>query len=253
MALTICDEKVGVAIAKHPPPKRKRVQSLEPIPYISSKKTLYKRKTSIGHEEQDGPHSPLVLRVDENERVALEIGELVKQHNVCGFVVGWPLHPEGRPGGQCGKVLHLLDHIAEHSDSIIYLGRPFALMDLRDVPFNDTNQKMNSIMKSDFDEAQQIDEWGRCAIYGQTPSESMGSHVFRPGEQLYYPSIADNDSRACATMLRQYMQRYCWEESEEHDTSKSANVESDDSASEHTTSSCTYERNNGTQMRLNLV
>ena len=249
MALTICDEMIGIAIAKHPPPKRKRVQSLDPIPYISSKKMHRATKTCTGHEEQDGHHSSLVLRVDENERVALELGELVKQHNVCGFVVGWPLHPDGRPGGQCGKVLHLLDHIAEHSDPILYLGRPFSLMDLRDVPFNDSNRKVNSINK--YDEAQQIDEWGRCAIYGQTPSESTGSHVFRPGEQLYYPSSADNDSRACATMLQRYMQNYCWEESEEDE--KPANVQCDDSAAEHSTSSCTYERNNGTQMRLNLV
>ena len=92
MGLDITDERIGVAIARHPSPNN-RVAAIEPIPYVTNNKRAYYN----------------TRRHDDNERVAAALEQLVKKHKISGFVVGWPLQPDGRPGGPCGKVLHLLD------------------------------------------------------------------------------------------------------------------------------------------------
>uniref|UniRef100_A0A7S4ILL3 YqgF/RNase H-like domain-containing protein n=1 Tax=Odontella aurita TaxID=265563 RepID=A0A7S4ILL3_9STRA len=92
MSLDITDRRIGVAIGEHPTPNN-LVHKLDAIPYMP-----------CGH--------PPVKRRDENERVALELEKLMKQNKVNAFVVGWPLLADGRPGGPCGKVLHMLDFLA---------------------------------------------------------------------------------------------------------------------------------------------
>ena len=91
IALDISRERVGLALGAHPS-RNLPICSLPPIQLFT--------KRSFGDE----------LRVP-REEVAAELDDLVDNLDVCGFIVGWPLQPEGRPGKPCGLVLHILENI----------------------------------------------------------------------------------------------------------------------------------------------
>jgi RNase H-fold protein (predicted Holliday junction resolvase) len=57
------------------------------------------------------------------------MASIVSEHNVCGFVISWPVQSEGRCGAPCGKVLFTLDSLLEESNNIVTKGRPFCLWD----------------------------------------------------------------------------------------------------------------------------
>lgn len=194
MGLDISDERVGVAIAKHPSPNN-HVQPLDALPYVSNNKKAYYT----------------THRSDDNERIANTLRDLVKQHRICGFVVGWPLQPDGRPGGPCGKVLHLLDYLAENSASpILNKNRPFALWDIRDIPFNAVEDKLINSRNHE----SEVDRFGRNKVFSRVPSQSVGSYLYRSGEQFYHPNT--QDSNACQLMLKHYMDSH-WEPEDEEE------------------------------------
>ena len=193
MGLDITDDRIGVSIAQHPSPTN-RVTAIEPIPYVSNNKRAYYN----------------TRRLDDNERVALELERLARKHRISGFVVGWPLQPDGRPGGPCGKVLHLLDYLAEHPNPILYQHRPFALWDLRDIPFNAVEDHLVRCHNHESD----VDKWGRAKVFSRTPSQSVGSYLYRSSDQFYHPNT--NDSTAAALMLKHYMDSH-WEPEEEEE------------------------------------
>mmetsp|Transcript_6688 Transcript_6688/g.14630 ORF Transcript_6688/g.14630 Transcript_6688/m.14630 type:complete len:256 (+) Transcript_6688:67-834(+) len=194
MGLDISDERIGVAIAKHPSPNN-RVDTLDSIPYVSNSKKAYYT----------------THRADDNKRVTKELADLVKEHRICGFVVGWPLQPDGRPGGPCGKVLHLLDHLAnQYPDPLMHKNRPFALWDIRDIPFNTLEDKLINSRNHE----SEVDRWGRNEVFARTPSQCVGSYLYRSGEQFYHPNT--NDSTASALMLKHYMDSH-WEPEDEEE------------------------------------
>ena len=194
MGLDITDERIGVAIARHPSPNN-RVVAIEPIPYVTNNKRAYYN----------------TRRHDDNERVAAALEQLVKKHKISGFVVGWPLQPDGRPGGPCGKVLHLLDYLAEDpGPTILYKHRPFALWDLRNLPFNAVEDQLVRCHNHECD----VDKWGRAKVFSQTPSQSVGSYLYRSSDQFYHPNT--NDSKAATLMLKHYMDSH-WEPEEEEE------------------------------------
>lgn len=72
---------------------------------------------------------------------------IVKENNICGFVVDWPLQKEGRMGASCGRVLHILDSLLE--TQVLSQSRKFCLWDGEHVAIETE------------------DKWGRCPLYGR--------------------------------------------------------------------------------------
>lgn len=134
MALDVGSDKIGLAIASHPS------YGNTPIPLDSM---AIKLETRSGNQR--------VL----SEATVNELQTIVKNYNVCGFVVSWPLQKEGRCGAPCGKVLHTLDSLVNESSSIVTSQRPFCLWD-------------------DHHYMPDEDEWGRTPQYGEiTPNKTL--------------------------------------------------------------------------------
>ena len=95
--MTISRQRISLSVAWHPSIEGTNfIESLEPIPYmpkdhVSMSKAIFNTR---------------------KEKSRLELGKISKDLKVCGFLVGWPLEPSGRPGAACGRVLHLLDFLA---------------------------------------------------------------------------------------------------------------------------------------------
>jgi hypothetical protein len=88
------------------------------------------------------------------ESVVQDLKKVVKNYNVCGFVVSWPLQKEGRCGAPCGKVLHTLDSLVAESSDIVNIARPFCLWD-------------------DHHYVPTEDEWGRAPLYGEATTKTL--------------------------------------------------------------------------------
>ena len=57
-----------------------------------------------------------------------------------------------------------------------------------------------------------VDKWGRAKVFSRTPSQSVGSYLYRSSDQFYHPNT--NDSKAATLMLKHYMDSH-WEPEEE--------------------------------------
>lgn len=180
MSLDITEKRVGVALSNHPSPNN-IVRQIDPIPYITRKLC------------------PLVTRAEEKDRVGSELERIIRDHRVCALVVGWPLLPDGRPGGHCGKSLHLLDHLADRRWPIISKARPFALWDERDIPRDLVEEGLIESEKV-YDK---IDRWGRSPVFCRTPTYEIGSYIYRSGSQFCHKTT--DDSAAASMILKHFL------------------------------------------------
>lgn len=185
MALDITEQRIGVAVAKHPTPNNK-VYALETISYMPMKNR----------------HS--LRRLEQNDRVASELEEVVEDYKVCAFIVGWPLQPDGRSGGPCGKVLHLLDYFAEREKPLLSQGRPCALWDARDIPRNILEERKMIIRQKEH----VCDKWGRSPSFCHTPSSIPGNYIYRSHDQFQHVSTID--STAASLLLKDFLDSH-WE------------------------------------------
>jgi len=133
LTMDIGHKCIGLAVACHP-------TTGEPIQKLEALKIQLVTK---GHAER--ALSPSVLE---------HLQEIVHEHNVCGFVVSWPLQKEGRAGAPCGKVLHTLDSLVNESSTIVTRSRPFCLWD-------------------DHHFRQDDDEWGRSQVYAKRTTNKL--------------------------------------------------------------------------------
>ena len=93
-----------------------------------------------------------------NERVPQRLADLVQEHNICGFVVAWPVQKEtAKLGYSCGLTIHTLEKLlnASNGRSIITSGRPVCLWD------------------KDHTEPSNIDKMGRCADFSRPSSKTI--------------------------------------------------------------------------------
>lgn len=126
LSLNIHRDRIGVAVASH-----KTVEKLTSIPMEWLKK---------GNEGTE------------------QLNRIVDEHNVCGFVVAWPVQKDtGQWGAPCGRVLHTLDKIMVQSDNTIFTPeRPFCFWD----SFRSENTRRN------------VDAMGRCSSYGEASGKT---------------------------------------------------------------------------------
>mmetsp|Transcript_10319 Transcript_10319/g.17327 ORF Transcript_10319/g.17327 Transcript_10319/m.17327 type:complete len:237 (-) Transcript_10319:22-732(-) len=139
VSLDICRDRIDLSVASHPC-NGEAPLSLDSIPlqYSYTNKNMKCLKRSVMEQLHD----------------------IVQKHEVCGFVVAWPVQREGRMGAPCGRVLHTLDSMLLSNATLLTPGRKFCLWDGSHVAM----------------EAE--DKWGRCEIYGRSSADdSMNEHV----------------------------------------------------------------------------
>ncbi|KAL3945384.1 MAG: hypothetical protein SGBAC_000517 [Bacillariaceae sp.] len=150
LSLEIQKGRIGLAVASHPS-FQESVHVLEPLP-------LSRRALA--------------------DTIPNKLQEIVKQENICGFVVSWPIQQDtGKLGYSCGLVLNTLEQILEQTSDnpIMTSSRPVCLWDGAHTNFPS------------------IDMWGRCPDYAHT---SNNPNHLASAEQYHVPSQANAASEA---------------------------------------------------------
>lgn len=80
-------------------------------------------------------------RIHGKELLRSSLEKILKEFNIVGFAVSWPLESHGHPGFECGQTLHVLDYLVDNKNGSTYIqpNRPLALLDKRVI----TNQPIN--------------------------------------------------------------------------------------------------------------
>lgn len=130
LSLTILRDTIELAVSSHP----EFAEPLFKLPSIPLKQHVQNNRKTL------------------DEAVVHELSGIVQDHQVCGFVVNWPVQKEGWCGAPCGRVLHTLDDLA--ANKVLSKSRPVCL----------------------WDEEHHVppeDEWGRAALYSATTDETV--------------------------------------------------------------------------------
>lgn len=86
------------------------------------------------------------------------LNQIVEDHNVCGFVVSWPVQKDtGKLGASAGRVLFTLEKIMQQDAKIFTAERPLCFWD----SFRTNNER------------KPVDDLGRCAAYGEASEKSI--------------------------------------------------------------------------------
>jgi hypothetical protein len=140
LTLNISRESMKVTLANHPTNYKgsSRLEETIPLRFIWEGNAVHLDRQVTGH-----------------------LQNLVESHNVCGFVVSWPLQKEGRIGASCGRVLFTLDLLGIDSETNIFSkNRKFCLW---------CNSKMH---------VDTADAFGRCPSYvGRPKSDPNFVHI----------------------------------------------------------------------------
>lgn len=157
MSINISMNEINISVAEHPT-KEQRIHVIEPISYNMPTTTNSANNIATIHNN-NGSISRTMFST-RKEKVKQDIELVLKEFGVVGFVVGWPLEPSGLPGASCGRVLHLLDYLADaRSGRLISKSRPMTLWDQR---------IFNHDIFDEIDKPQ--DKWGRSAAFCQYAS-----------------------------------------------------------------------------------
>jgi RNase H-fold protein (predicted Holliday junction resolvase) len=128
LSLDIQKGRIGLAVASHPS-FQEPAKVLESIPF-SRRRAL-------------------------SETVSQRLADIVKEHNICGFVVSWPLQKDtGKLGYSCGLALHTLEQLLKDS-KVMTSNRPVCLWD-----------RAHTVGPT-------IDNCGRCADYARTSDKTL--------------------------------------------------------------------------------
>lgn len=133
LSLNITDSRIGVAYASTPDmalggssgnddrwsnASSDEVHRIEPLNYMpcsSLKQPINRRKETM--------------------RIANELYEIAMDVKAAGFFIAWPVTPQGRLGADCGKVLHVLDALAERPGGpLVTMHKPCCLWNINSNP-----------------------------------------------------------------------------------------------------------------------
>lgn len=114
---------------------------LDPIPLVSSEETGRKRKRVIAPEAKR------------------RLSGLIRDHNVCGIVVSWPIQKDtGLKGASCGRTLWALEQLLEEDESEGF--SPFA------------PNKPLCLWQGYTSDHPVEDNFGRCSVYARTSDKT---------------------------------------------------------------------------------
>lgn len=206
MALDVTNESVAVVL-KHVSQEEDDSTQLPPhvlrIAYSPRNKASFQPKQrNNDNAEPDPPRTRNEVLV--NDPVRSTLTKLVQEYRVRGFLVGWPLQPDARPGRECGKVLHLLDSFADSKNPMVHSGRPVALWDTRPWTHNRFDER-----------TMPEDSWRRTLLYTlrNKHSDRETQTCCRPlAQEEYYSSNLQSNytsSEDCAEkILDQFYHAY---------------------------------------------
>ncbi|KAL7461408.1 hypothetical protein ACHAXS_001826 [Conticribra weissflogii] len=167
LGFDITADKIGLAITEHP--------------------ENYCHSTPLGVLSLHGRNTPRKSQGISRDSLS-EIESIVRENNVCGVVVNWPVN-EGRMGERCGKVLQVLDSIVDLSGGVISAKRPFTLWSTHEsVPFGSLFQ---------------ADEWGRSSDFSKAPTYVPGMNYSSKG--VLSRDLSLNESKVAASMLDEWI------------------------------------------------
>jgi len=171
MILDIGRNAIGIAVASHP-------SNNIPIKHLDSLDRKLETKSNLKRR---------VLSPD----TVNKLQSIVRKHDVCGFLVSWPVQKVGRCGASCGLVLHALDSIIAESSSILTPNRPFCLWD--SLHFESCS-----------------DEWDRSPLYSkpcltnepatinwnnEKESSKVAADIWADFCEVYWPKTRNNHQR----------------------------------------------------------
>lgn len=172
-----------------------------------------------------------------DESVKKQLIQVVKENDVCGFVVSWPVQADsGRHGAACGRVLFTLEQLlssgsnstnnirgdqkqASFQDSPMTPGRPVCLWTAA-APVDETSSAggRTTIPPGAEDTVVREDSWGRSPIYSRTCNDDQhiaSKHQYNKGMdsspasiwedfvQANWPEIAEKNKSKQAARTHQ--------------------------------------------------
>lgn len=164
MALNISKGMIDVAIARHPGVANSHPESMgnldkgHPcsfqinIPFPQERHNV-NPDTHAGTDIDANADTRIHTNMNNIDQVTNQISSLVKDCNVCAFLVNWPLSVQGRMGASCGQTMFALDKLTS-SSKLFTSARPFAFVNYS------RREQLD-------DEDDTEDQWGRIVNYGR--------------------------------------------------------------------------------------
>ena len=104
------------------------------------------------------PAIPVTGRLMKSNEHAEQLSRICEEHDVCGFVVSWPVQNDtGKMGFSCGRVLYTLDTFLKQSQTLFTPERPICLWD----SFRSENTRLP------------VDKFGRCVAFGHATEKTL--------------------------------------------------------------------------------
>jgi RNase H-fold protein (predicted Holliday junction resolvase) len=129
-----------------------------------------------------------------SEEAKKKLADLVKDHNVCGFVVSWPMQQDtGRMGASCGRTLFTLEQLMK-DNSVFTPNRPLCLWDANHV------------------QPTQMDAFGRSTEFTKTSTKKL--HL--ASQEQYH----QDESIAASQVWQDFCQQYWPKDTSEVKTDK---------------------------------
>lgn len=127
--MDISKTRVGISYVKQPLQDRYSIP--EPLFTVQRETPIFQGCNDpiniTSSEKKELANINVDLRRKEDEKIAAVLQEAMDEHDVSAFVIAWPLLKNGRMGAEAGRVLHLLDYLADGDDPILHKKRPATL------------------------------------------------------------------------------------------------------------------------------
>ena len=177
LSLDIKKDRIGLAVASHP----SSPSSLSGLPSSSTYRSSSSSSSYLSPCSSATTLQSIKLgrkgRISNNSRQ--ELANVIKQYQVCGVVVTWPLQRDtGKMGAACGRVLYTLENLLLDDNNvptnILTPNRPFCLWDGRQM----VKRKEDDDDGYDDNENElREDGFGRSVAYSRVPSKSKTIHI----------------------------------------------------------------------------
>ncbi|CAJ1963815.1 unnamed protein product [Cylindrotheca closterium] len=175
LSLNIHKDRIGLALAAHPS-YGNGPYTLESIPLA--------RKTKVTEESKKA------------------LANIIEEHNVCGFVVSWPLQPDSqRMGAACGRVLHTLEQLLQPSkDAAEEFKTNTKSKAKTNTPLISANRPCVLWKDSQSKTIEEPDVFGRLEAFAKVPSSDKTVHI--ASIEQYNPDDATVASQVWSDFMR---------------------------------------------------
>lgn len=123
-----------------------------------------------------------------------QLSELVRENNVCGFVVSWPVQSDtGLMGAACGRTLHAIEELLEPPTSSSSSSDLSTSTSSADASSVFTSNRKLCLWDGVHMEQPPIDKFGRSSVYSRTCDYKQATKVVNPGRIENYEYRASKE------------------------------------------------------------